>query len=409
MSRCVCQRHLTLIHASVTLFLLSWSANPALAQDKAASAPPSPAEKTPAPIAPDIVPRALWDGRKIVPFRALDFPKMVRASEADFLDDGDYVLGTTLRGESRAYPTRFIWWHHVINDKIGKAETGGEEPVAITYCSVCNTGIGYDRTLNGRPMPIDFYGLYNGVVTLCERDSASVLLQVEGRFVTGPLLGARLKPVPVLDTTWGQWRKLHPDTLVMSLDTPYQKHYSPRTKPEPRDYSRFPAPFFRPSMTRTDKRLPFFEKVLALAVPASNSPAGGESPILRRAYPLSALKQAGGVVNDTLGNRPVAAFLEPESMTATAVSRDVDGKTLSFEGRSMPDGKRAIFDRETGTRWDLEGRGEAGPLKGKSLARLECHLSQWYGWVAYFPDTSIYGRNDPPQPVDMTSVQPQGE
>jgi hypothetical protein len=95
---------------------------------------------------------------------------MVRASEADFLDENDYVLGVAANGDSRAYPTRFIWWHHVINDLIGKADAGGALPIAVTYCSVCNTGIRYDRRLEGRPRELDFYGLYNGVVALCDRD-----------------------------------------------------------------------------------------------------------------------------------------------------------------------------------------------------------------------------------------------
>ena len=46
---------------------------------------------------------------------------------------------------------------------------------AVTYCSVCNTGIRYDLSLAGKPIKLDFYGLYNGVVTLCDRGSESGL------------------------------------------------------------------------------------------------------------------------------------------------------------------------------------------------------------------------------------------
>jgi hypothetical protein len=360
------------------------------------------ASKSRTDLAADINPDALWDGRKIVPFRALDFPKMVPASEADFLNEDDYVLGATVHGESRAYPTRFVWWHHVINDRIGKSSAGGETLTAITYCSVCNTGIRYDLEVNGHPVKLDFYGLYNGVVALCERETASVLLQVDGRFVSGPLLGSKLSPAPLLDTTWGVWKKLHPDTLVMSPNSPDSKFYSPKDKPEPRGYDRFPAPFFRPSMTRTDKRLPFFEKVLGVSVSASNEQSQAANTVLRRAYPMKSLQEAGGVVNDVLGGVSICVFLEPQSMTAVALARRIERKTLAFEAHKDPDGHTSIVDKETGTRWNIEGRGEEGVLKGKSLQPVECHLSQWYGWAAYFPDTTIYGRSDPPQPVDMT-------
>jgi hypothetical protein len=352
--------------------------------------------------APDIVRSALWDGRKIVPFHALDFPKMVSASEAGFLNEEDYVLGVTVHGESRAYPTRFIWWHHVINDRIGKSDAGGSVKVAITYCSVCNTGIRYNTATDGRTVKLDFYGLYNGVVALCDRESGSVFLQVDGRFVTGPLLGTTLAPGPLLDTTWGAWKQLHPETLVMSPETPDQQRYSPKGKPEPRGYERFPAPFFQPTVTRTDKRLPFFEKVLGVAVPgaAQGSNAGGTN-ILRRAYPLKGVSEAGNIVNDVLGGSSIAVFLDPDTMTAAALSRQLDDRKLEFEARKQSDGKPAICDKETGTRWNLEGLAVEGRLKGKTLERVDSHLSQWYGWVAYFPETSIFGRSDPPQTVPL--------
>lgn len=84
-------------------------------------------------IAPDIKPSALWDGRKSVDFHAIDFPKMVPAGQASFLADDEYVLGLTVNGESRAYPTRFAAWHHIINDKIGKKDRGGEAFITVTY------------------------------------------------------------------------------------------------------------------------------------------------------------------------------------------------------------------------------------------------------------------------------------
>ena len=69
----------------------------------------------------------------MTPFRALNFPKMVKAAEADFLNDDECVLGITVNGESRAYPTRFAWFHHIINDKLGRPEAGGEAFVTVTY------------------------------------------------------------------------------------------------------------------------------------------------------------------------------------------------------------------------------------------------------------------------------------
>lgn len=340
--------------------------------------------------AADFDPKGLWDGRKLVPFKAMDDPKMVKASEADFLDDDDYILGVTVNGESRAYPTRFAWFHHIINDKAGKPETR----YAVTYCSVCNTGIRFDSAVDGKPVMVDFFGLYNGVASFADRATESVLLQVSGQFVTGPLKGKSLKFAPMLDTTWKEWKTRHPDTLVMSPDTEYSKYYSPKGKPEKRGYDQFPMPAFSQSMTRQDKRLPRFEKVLAVALPAGSSGVGAAPTA--RAFPIAALRDAGGVVNDKVGDAPVTVFLDAKTTTAAAYSPVVDGKTLIFELRAA-DGKSAYYDRETGTRWNIDGIAEDGKLKGKTLASVPNHLSQWYGWVAYFPQTTIYGSAAAPQ------------
>jgi hypothetical protein len=365
-------------------------------------------------IAPDIKPEALWDGRKMVPFHTLDFPKMVTPLEAVDLQDSDYVLGVTAHGESRAYPTRYIWFHHAVNDHIGQEQSGGEIPILVSYCSVCNTGICYDPTINGKPVMFDFYGLYNGVVTLCERETQSVFLQAEGRFAAGQLTGTQLKPLSLLDTTWGEWKQLHPDTLVMSEDTPYRRFYSPKDKPEPRGYDRFPAPFFRPTVTRGDLRLPPFDKVLGVTIQEPDRrrrAADGSAAlnVLRRAYPLSVLEQRGDVINDRLGRTSIVVFLDPDTRAVVAACRTLEHRTLSFEARKQPDGKVAYFDRQTHTRWNLEGKAEEGPLAGKALTPVENHLSQWYGWAAYFPDTDIYGRRGRPQPGDPFIVASGGK
>ncbi len=335
-------------------------------------------------LASDIKLEALWDGRGLVPFKGLSNPPMVASDKADFLGEDEYVLGLTVNGTPRAYPTRFVWWHHVVNDKSGAAA------FAVTYCSVCNTGIAYNLNVGGKTADLDFYGLYNGVVTLIDRTTDSIFLQPAGRFISAEWSGKELDVLPVLDTTWGAWKKLHPDTLVMSPDTAYSKMYNPKGRAENRDYKAFPAPFFRPTLTRCDKRLPAFDKVIALALKDNDK-------TLYRAYPVKTLADKGSVVNETVGKTPVAVFFNPETVSAAAVSRELEGKTYTFETKKGTDGNSGIYDKETGSCWTLEGLAVEGALKGKSLTRLSSHQSQWYGWVATFPDTSIYGKTDPPQ------------
>lgn len=58
---------------------------------------------------------------------ALTNPEYVPAAKADYMRPGEQVLGVSLNGVARAYPTRILSWHEVVNDEFG------EEPVLVSW------------------------------------------------------------------------------------------------------------------------------------------------------------------------------------------------------------------------------------------------------------------------------------
>ena len=50
---------------------------------------------------------------------ALFEPETLPAKEVDFLDDDDQILGVVHNGIARAYPTRILSWHELVNDDFG--------------------------------------------------------------------------------------------------------------------------------------------------------------------------------------------------------------------------------------------------------------------------------------------------
>ena len=48
---------------------------------------------------------------------ALDNPKFVAAAAAGFMRADEQVLGVYLNGLARAYPTRILSWHELVNDR----------------------------------------------------------------------------------------------------------------------------------------------------------------------------------------------------------------------------------------------------------------------------------------------------
>ena len=219
---------------------------------------------------------------------------------------------------------------------------------------------------------LDIFGLYNAVMVMSDRATGSVWSHLGGNALDGPLKGAEMDFIPILQTTWERWRELYPDTLVLSDDTPYRRWYAEAPLGAPG----MGQGFIR-SIVTWDTRLTQNEVVLGVV-------AGGESV----AYPLAVLVELGGVVVDVIGGEPVVVFADAESSLSAAFSRRVGGRVLDFE--NVSDTGLDIVDEQTGSVWTPDGRAVSGPLEGESLAFVTSFLAEWYGWSAYHPATSIF-------------------
>ena len=50
---------------------------------------------------------------------ALLKPKFATAAEAAFMRNDELVLGVDINGVAKAYPTRILSWHELVNDRFG--------------------------------------------------------------------------------------------------------------------------------------------------------------------------------------------------------------------------------------------------------------------------------------------------
>jgi len=151
---------------------------------------------------------------------AIDSPKFLAATEADFLKGSDRVLGLVRNGEARAYPVSIMNWHEVVNDKVRG------DSIAITYCPLCGTGVAFvsDRKDGGQRFGVSGL-LYNSDVLLYDRETESLWSQLLMQAVAGPRSGERLAAVPLVHTSWVAWQTEHPETSVLSTETGYTRDY----------------------------------------------------------------------------------------------------------------------------------------------------------------------------------------
>jgi hypothetical protein len=190
-----------------------------------------------------------------------------------------------------------------------------------------------------------------------------------GEPVVGPLAssGLRLRVLPVVVTTWTEWRDLHPDTRVLDLHTGHRRDYTPG-----RPYGRYfasPDTMF-PVSPRSDR---LRTKDLVLAVRT-----GGAS----KAYPLDALARQP-VINDRVGAIEVVVVGRAGSRTARAYERG--GAT--FRAGAAP---RELVELGTGRRWRVEEERLVEAGSGRSLPRVGAHLVYWFGWNAFHPGGELY-------------------
>ena len=189
--------------------------------------------------------------------------------------------------------------------------------------------------------------------------------------VDGPLAGTRLDLMAALQTDWGTWRDLHPDTTALFTGS------IPRSDSYTGYYKRGSAGILGES--NKDSRLGRKELVLGVVQQGDI-----------KAYPLVSL-QIDAVVNDTVGGLPIVVVGDPSGNTAAAFERTVDGRFLTFTVEVTSDGGQALVDQQTGTTWEpLTGIGLSGELEGTVLRRLPTTYSFWFAWTDFYPDTKLY-------------------
>lgn len=256
---------------------------------------------------------------------ALLAPKFIPVAQATFLSDDDRILAIAQGGEAKAYPIKILNWHEIVNDSLSG------RPVLITYCPLCGTGMAFDPVIDGKKLTFGVSGLlYQSDVLMYDHQTESLWSQIKQEAVTGDMMGHRLTLLPLRHTTWGIWKREHPNDLVLSTDTGYV-----------RDYSRDPYASYAQSsllmfpVEKLDGRLDPKSWVIGLEI-------NGQT----KAYPFSELEKLSEPLTDAIDSEQVTIHYDHASRTATITDRG---------GREMP-----------------------------SI------VAYWFAWAAFHPKTALY-------------------
>lgn len=151
---------------------------------------------------------------------ALSDPNFIAAADETRLGMREPVITVELDGEvPRAYPIRYLTWHEIANDVIG------EVPVAVTFCPLCNSGIVFDRRVNGELRTFGVSGkLRNSDMVMYDRETESWWQQAIGEGIVGVHTGDQLVQLPAWMESWEEFLARNPDGAVMD-QPPWPRNY----------------------------------------------------------------------------------------------------------------------------------------------------------------------------------------
>ena len=305
----------------------------------------------------------VWGGVRQDSIPPLRNPAMISADDTGYLQDDNIVFGISVDGDARAYPKRILAWHEMFVDAVGGV------PVAGVYCTLCGTVILYLTEHDGVNHALGTSGfLYRSNKLMYDQATQSLWSTMRGAPVVGPLAGKGivLDRGSVVTTTWGEWRRRHPDTKVLSLETGHERDYTEGAAY--RDYFATDEVMFEVPVL--DTRLKNKDEVFTVLL--ADHP---DEPLAISADFLS----TNPIHHETIEGTTFVVLTDPSGANRAYASEEV-----TFTGF---DGDRSVRDSE-GETWTMDEHALTTG-DGRVLHRIPAQRAFWFGWYAAFPHTRL--------------------
>nr|WP_305149188.1 DUF3179 domain-containing (seleno)protein [Halobellus litoreus] len=310
-----------------------------------------------------------------------------------YLEDDHVVFGFEIDGTAYAVPRWVLFPHELLN-----AELDGV-PVSLTYCTLCNAPILYDRRVptggdadadesgadeaDGGDVDVRTFGstglLASGNKVMYDEETETLWDQHAGTPIGGETLESDpdlfLDQFAVTQTEWGDWKAEYPDTLALDADTGYGYDYS---------YYDGNVDFFehywnreeivQPGVRREEGPLP--EKASVYGIVA-------DDPDEVWVVSIDDLRESdSGVLEAEIGDRDVVALLDATDDVAV-----YDAPPGPVERVETDEGDVALVDGE-GFEWQLS-RNELRSADGDSRERIPGRHGLWFAFRTHYETAHV--------------------
>jgi len=279
---------------------------------------------------------------------------MFKSQAENLLTDSSIVIGVAYGGEAKAYPIRFLVYHHQVQDTIGG------KPMIITYCSVCRTGRVFDPTVNSHHETFRLVGMDHFNAMFEDATTKSWWRQVTGEAVAGPLTGTTLTELESSQVTLAKWFERYPEARVMQLDEASRDNYD--------SLGRFERGRSKGKLTRTDS-LSWKDKSWVVGIEIKKDSKAYDWNLLREVH----------IINDHVGGMPIVLALSTDEQSFIAFERPADTENFTIRNDTLFSGL---------TSYDFSGRDVAS--HSDILKQINASQEFWHSWKTFHPETKQY-------------------
>ena len=212
------------------------------------------------------------------------------------LDRSALIIGVTINEEAKAYPIRYLSYHHQIQDLVGG------ENIIVTYCNVCRSGRVYSPIVKNRLEKFRLVGMDHYNAMFEDETTRSWWRQANGEAIAGKLKGEKLAEINSIQVTVDKWFQLYPNGLIMQSDKASLLSYDTLGK--------FEKGLSTGSLTKTDSSS-WSSKSWVIGVKVENQ---------SKAYDWNELK-AKRIINDKIGNTPIVLIISEDNNSFVAYER----------------------------------------------------------------------------------------
>jgi hypothetical protein len=269
---------------------------------------------------------------------------------------GNYlVIGVERNGEAKAYPIRFLAYHHQVQDSIAG------KPIIVTYCSVCRTGRVYEPIVKGRIEKFRLVGMDHFNAMFEDATTKSWWRQETGGAVAGPLKGQYLPELMSVQMTLDKWFELYPGGTVMQPEESSKERYD--------SLEAFEKGKSKSRLLHTDT-LSWKDKSWVI---------GLEDEGQNKVYDWNELKKEN-IINGMVGQIPVVIALSSDRQSFAAFERPsvqlftIRNDTLISNGR---------FYSFSGN--DIE-------IPSLHLKKVKAYQQYWHSWRTFYADSTMNKR-----------------